>query len=185
MRRSQRSNSTGVNIGTARIEARTVIWAAGVAASPAAHWIGAKCDRVGRIEVNPDLAVPGHPEIFAIGDTALAVDVNGKPLPGIAPVAKQQGRYVGSLIKARLRGAERVEPFHYRDYGNLATIGRKAAVVDFGWIRLRGLFAWLVWTVAHIYFLIGFRNRAIVALNWLWAYFTFQRGARLITGPRL
>jgi NADH dehydrogenase len=154
-----------VNIGTARTEARTVIWAAGVAASPAAHWIGAKCDRVGRIEVNPDLAVPGHPEIFAIGDTALALDVNGKPLPGIAPVAKQQGRYVGSLIKARLRGAERVEPFHYRDYGNLATIGRKAAVVDFGWIRLRGLFAWLVWTVAHIYFLIGFRNRAIVALN--------------------
>jgi NADH dehydrogenase len=176
-------DSSGVNIGMARIEARTVIWAAGVAASPAGHWIGAKCDRVGRIEVNPDLAVPGHPEIFAIGDTALALDANGKPLPGIAPVAKQQGRYVGSLIKARLRGAERVEPFHYRDYGNLATIGRKAAVVDFGWIRLRGFFAWLIWTVAHIYFLIGFRNRTIVALNWLWAYFTFQRGARLITGP--
>ena len=176
-------DSSGVKIGQARIEARTVIWAAGIAASPAGHWIGVKCDRVGRIEVDPNLAVPGHPEIFAIGDTALALDAHGKPLPGIAPVAKQQGRYVGSLIKARLRGAERVEPFHYRDYGNLATIGRKAAVVDFGWIRLRGFFAWLVWTVAHIYFLIGFRNRTIVALNWLWAYFTFQRGARLITGP--
>jgi NADH dehydrogenase len=176
-------DSSGVTIGPARIEARTVIWAAGVAASPAGQWIGAKCDRVGRIEVDPDLSVPGHPEIFAIGDTALALDANGKPLPGIAPVAKQQGRYVGNLIRARLRGTQRVEPFHYRDYGNLATIGRKAAVVDLGWIRLRGFFAWLIWTVAHIYFLIGFRNRTIVALSWLWAYFTFQRGARLITGP--
>ena len=176
-------DSSGVNIGMTRVEARTVIWATGVAASPAGHWIGAKCDRVGRIEVNPDLAAPSHPEIFAIGDTALTLDANGKPLPGIAPVAKQQGRYVGSLIKARLRGAQRVEPFHYRDYGNLATIGRKAAVVDFGWIRLRGFFAWLVWTAAHIYFLIGFGNRTIVAPNWLWDYFTFQRGARLITGP--
>jgi NADH dehydrogenase len=177
-------DSSGVEIGPARIEARTVIWAAGVAASPAGHWIGAKCDRVGRIEVDPDLSVPGHPEIFAIGDTALALDANGKPLPGVAPVAKQQGRYVGGLIKARLRGAERVQPFHYRDYGNLATIGRKAAVIDFGWIHLRGLVAWVIWSAVHIYFLIGFRNRAMVALDWLWAYFTFQRGARLITGSR-
>jgi len=177
-------DSSGVEIGPARIEARTVIWAAGVAASPAGHWIGAKCDRVGRIEVDPDLTVPGHPEIFAIGDTALALDANGKPLPGVAPVAKQQGRYVGGLIKARLRGAERVQPFHYRDYGNLATIGRKAAVIDFGWIHLRGLVAWVIWSAVHIYFLIGFRNRAMVALDWLWAYFTFQRGARLITGSR-
>jgi NADH dehydrogenase len=177
-------DSSGVKIGTTQIEARTVIWAAGVAASSAGYWIGAKCDRVGRIEVDPGLSVPGHPEIFAIGDTALALDANGKPLPGIAPVAKQQGRYVGSLIKARLRGAERVEPFHYRNYGNLATIGRKAAVIDFGWIHLRGLVAWVIWSVVHIYFLIGFRNRAMVALDWLWAYFTFQRGARLITGSR-
>jgi NADH:ubiquinone reductase (H+-translocating) len=177
-------DSSGVKIGAARIEARTVIWAAGVAASPAGHWIGAECDRVGRIKVDPNLAVPGHPEIFAIGDTALALDANGTPLPGIAPVAKQQGRYVGSLIKARLRGAERVEPFHYRSYGNLATIGRKAAVIDFGWIHLRGLVAWVIWSVVHIYFLIGFRNRAMVALDWLWAYFTFQRGARLVTGSR-
>jgi NADH dehydrogenase len=175
---------SGVEIGPARIEARTLIWAAGVAASPAGRWIGAKCDRVGRIEVDPDLSVPGRPEIFAIGDTALALDATGKPLPGIAPVAKQQGRYVGSLIKARTRGVERVKPFRYRSYGNLATIGRKAAVIDFGWIHLRGRVAWVIWSVVHIYFLIGFRNRAMVALDWLWAYFTFQRGARLITGSR-
>ena len=173
-----------MTIGAAHIEARTVIWAAGVAASPAGHWIGAECDRVGRIKVDPNLAVPGHPEIFAIGDTALALDAAGRPLPGIAPVAKQQGRYVGRLIKAQLRGAKRVEPFHYRNYGNLATIGRKAAIIDFGWIHLRGLIAWVIWSVVHIYFLIGFRNRAMVALDWLWAYFTFQRGARLVTGSR-
>jgi NADH dehydrogenase len=172
-----------VTIGTARIEARTVIWAAGVAASPAGHWIGAKCDRAGRIEVEPDLSVRGHPEVFAIGDTALALDAAGKPLPGVAPVAKQQGRYVARLINNRLRSAVQAEPFRYRNYGNLATIGRKAAVIDFGWVHLRGFIAWVIWTVAHIYFLIGFRNRMIVALNWLWAYFTFQRGARLITGP--
>jgi NADH dehydrogenase len=176
-------DAAGVTIATARVDARTVIWAAGVAASPAGQWIGAKCDRAGRIEVNPDLTVPDHREIFAIGDTALMLDATGKPLPGVAPVAKQQGRYVGSLIKTRLRSVERIEPFSYRNYGNLATIGRKAAVIDFGWIRLRGFVAWLIWMVAHVYFLIGFRNRIIVALNWLWAYFTFQRGARLITGP--
>ena len=178
-------DSAGVTIGAAHIEARTVIWAAGVAASPAGHWIGAERDRVGRIKVDPNLAVPGHPEIFAIGDTALALDAAGRPLPGIAPVAKQQGRYVGRLIKAQLRGAKRVEPFHYRSYGNLATIGRKAAIIDFGWVHLRGLIAWVIWSVVHIYFLIGFRNRAMVALDWLWAYFTFQRGARLVTRSRL
>jgi NADH:ubiquinone reductase (H+-translocating) len=177
-------DSSGVTIGPARIDSRTVIWAAGVAASPAGNWIGAKCDRVGRIEFDQDLTVPGHREIFAIGDTALALDANGNPLPGIAPVAKQQGRYVGNLLKARLRGAEQTEPFRYRSYGNLATIGRKAAVIDFGWIHLRGLVAWVIWSVVHIYFLIGSRNRAMVALDWLWAYFTFQRGARLITGSR-
>jgi len=176
-------DAAGVAVGAERIETRTAIWAAGVAASPAGQWIGAVCDRVGRIAVEADLSVPGHPEIFAIGDTALLSDKSGKPLPGVAPVAKQQGRYVGRLIKARLRGGTPVKPFRYRDYGNLATIGRKAAVIDFGWIHLRGLVAWLIWSVAHIYFLIGFRNRMIVALDWLWAYFTFQRGARLITGP--
>ena len=174
---------SGAKVGATHIEARTVIWAAGVAASPAGHWLGAKCDRAGRIEVHPDLSVPGHPEIFAIGDTALVLNAAGKPLPGVAPVAKQEGRYVGKVIAARLRGAENVTPFHYRDYGNLATIGRKAAVVDFSWLWLRGLAAWLLWAAAHIYFLIGFRNRTIVVLNWIWAYFTFQRGARLIIGP--
>ena len=176
-------DAAGVTIGAVRIEARTVLWAAGVAASPAGQWIGAECDRVGRINVNADLSVPGHPEIFAIGDTALVIDTVGKPLPGVAPVAKQQGIYVGKFIKARMRGGE-VVPFHYRDYGNLATIGRKAAVIDFGWIHLRGSVAWVIWSVAHIFFLIGFRNRLTVALDWLWAYFTFQRGARLITGSR-
>ena len=171
----------GVIVGDERIEARTVIWAAGIAASPAATWIGADHDRAGRIKVNPDLSVPGHPEIFAIGDTALSIDQNGKPLPGVAPVAKQQGYYVARLIKTRLKGKQ-IGPFRYRDYGNLATIGRKAAVIDFGKIRLHGLVAWLIWTIAHIYYLIGFRNRLLVAINWLWAYFTFQRGARLITG---
>jgi NADH dehydrogenase len=176
-------DATGVGLGAARIEARTVIWAAGVAASPAGLWVGAECDRVGRIKVAPDMSVPGHAEIFAIGDTALALDAAGQPLPGVAPVAKQQGTYVGKLIKARLHGTERIGPFRYRNYGNLATIGRKAAVIDFGWIRLRGFVAWMIWSVAHIFFLIGFRNRMMVALHWLWAYFTFQRGARLITGP--
>ena len=176
-------DAAGVTIGAARIEARTVLWAAGVAASPAGQWIGAECDRVGRIKVNADLSVPGHPEIFAIGDTALVIDTVGKPLPGVAPVAKQQGVYVGQLIKARMEGGK-VVPFHYRNFGNLATIGRKAAVIDFGWIHLRGSVAWVIWSVAHIFFLIGFRNRLTVALDWLWAYFTFQRGARLITGSR-
>jgi NADH dehydrogenase len=178
-------DAAGVTTGTARIESRCVIWAAGVAASPAGQWIGAECDRVGRIKVNPDLSVPGHPEIFAIGDTTLALNAAGKPLPGVAPVAKQQGAYVAKLILARLRGAARVKPFRYRDFGNLATIGRKAAVIDFGWIHLRGFVAWVLWSFVHIYFLIGLRNRTIVALHWLWAYFTFQRGARLITGSRL
>lgn len=171
----------GVVAGGERIDARTVIWAAGVAASPAAAWIGADHDRAGRIKVNPDLSVPGHPEVFAIGDTALSLAPDGKPLPGVAPVAKQQGYYVARLIKTRLKGEE-TRGFRYRNYGNLATIGRKAAVADFGRIRLHGLIAWLIWTVAHIYYLIGFRNRLMVAIDWLWAYFTFQRGARLITG---
>ena len=178
-------DASGVTTGTTRIESRCVIWAAGVAASPAGQWIGAECDRVGRIKVNPDMSVPGHPEIFAIGDTTLALNTKGKPLPGVAPVAKQQGAYVARLILARMRGAVPTKPFRYRDYGNLATIGRKAAVIDFGWIHLHGFVAWVLWSVVHIYFLIGLRNRTIVALHWLWAYFTFQRGARLITGSRL
>jgi NADH:ubiquinone reductase (H+-translocating) len=174
----------GVVAAGERIESRTVLWGAGVAASPAGKWIGAKLDRAGRIIVKPDLTVPQHPDIFAIGDTALAVDDEGEPLPGVAPVAKQQGQYLAKLILARATAAAAIGPFRYRNYGNLATIGRKAAVADFGWLRLRGFSAWLVWTLAHIYYLIGFRNRIIVALQWLWAYVTYQRGSRLITDPR-
>jgi NADH dehydrogenase len=171
----------GVMVGNERIQAGVVLWAAGVAASPAAKWLGAESDRAGRVKVNADLTLPGHPEIFVIGDTALATDPKGNPLPGIAPAAKQAGQYVAGVIRARLRG-RLTRPFRYRHLGNLATIGRTAAVADFGWLRLTGWVAWLLWGAVHIYFLIGFRNRLVVALDWLWAYLTFQRGARLITG---
>jgi NADH dehydrogenase len=174
-------DATGVMVGDERIDSETLIWAAGVAASPAARWLGAEKDRAGRVKVNRDLTLPGRPEVFVIGDTAAAVDERGKPYPGVAPVAKQQGAYVARTILARLRG-EPAEPFRYRDYGNLATIGRKSAVVDFGWLRLSGFLAWLLWGIVHISFLIGFRNRLVVLLEWMWAYLTFQRGARLITG---
>ena len=164
------------------IESRTVIWAAGVAASPAAQWLGVEPGRGGRVAVGPDLRLPGHPEIFVIGDTALAVGADGNPLPGVAPVAKQQGRYVARAIAAHLNGETAATPFRYRNAGNLATIGRREAVVDFGWLRLSGWPGWLLWSGAHIYFLIGFRNRLAVAIDWLWSYLTYQRGARLITG---
>ncbi len=177
-----RCDADGVELGERRIEARTILWAAGVEASPAAKWLGAEHDRAGRVLVGPDITLPGHPEIFVIGDTALARDGTGKPLPGVAPVAKQQGAYVARAIKNRLAGRP-TPPFRYRDYGNLATIGRRAAVADFGVLRLSGRIAWLLWGAVHIFFLIGFRNRVAVLLDWLWAYLTFQRGARLITGP--
>jgi len=172
---------SGVSIGAERIETRTIIWAAGVMASPVAEWLGAEHDRVGRIKVGPDLSVPGHPDIFVIGDAALAIGDDDKPLPGVAPVAKQQGKYVARLLIARAKG-EPFRPFHYRDFGSLATIGRKRAVAQMGGLKLSGFPAWLVWSLAHIYFLIGFRNHVVVALNWAWNYLTFQRGTRLITG---
>jgi len=174
-------NRDGVAIGNERIDSRTVIWAAGVAASPAAAWLGIEPGRGGRVPVGPDLTLPGHPEIFVIGDTAQVEGTNG-PLPGVAPVAKQQGVYAARVIAARLAGKLPPGPFRYRDFGNLATIGRREAVVDFGWLRLTGRLAWLAWGAAHIYFLIGFRNRLAVAIDWLWSYITYQRGARLITG---
>jgi NADH:ubiquinone reductase (H+-translocating) len=174
-------DAEGVMVGKERIQAGVVLWAAGVEASPAARWLGVESDRAGRIRVGADLSLPNHPEIFVIGDTALATDPAGHPLPGVAPVAKQAGKYVARVIAARLRGRP-TRPFRYRNLGNLATIGRTAAVADFGWIRLSGWVAWLLWGLVHIYFLIGFRNRLVVALDWLWAYLTFQRGARLITG---
>jgi NADH:ubiquinone reductase (H+-translocating) len=162
-----------VEAGDTRIATFTAIWAAGVQASPAAQWLGAECDPAGRVKVSEDLRVPGHRQVFAIGDTA-ATPI---PLPGIAPVAKQQGRHVAALILGRT-----VRPFRYRDYGNLATIGRRAAVIDFGRLQLSGFPAWLLWSVAHIWFLVGFRSRIVVGLNWLWNYLTFARSARLITG---
>jgi NADH:ubiquinone reductase (H+-translocating) len=174
-------DGAGVSIGTERIETRTIIWAAGVKASPAAEWLGADHDRAGRVKVEPDLSVPGHPNIFVIGDAALLIDADGKPLPGVAPVAKQQGKYVARLLAARAKDKS-MPPFRYRDVGSLATIGRKRAVVQLGRLKLSGFLAWVLWSVAHIYFLIGFRNRLIVALNWAWDYLTFQRGTRLITG---
>lgn len=172
----------GVAIGEERLEARTVIWGAGVIASSAAKWLGAGADRAGRVEVGADLAVPGHPNIFVVGDTACVVQ-NGAPVPGIAPAAKQMGHYAATVIDARIHGRPDPRPFRYRHYGSLATIGRKAAVADFGRLRLWGYPAWALWAVAHIWFLIGWRNRVVVGLNWVWSYATFERGARLITAP--
>jgi NADH dehydrogenase len=173
-------DAQGVSVDGGRIEAATVIWAAGVVASPAASWIGAATDRAGRIKINADLSVPGHPEIFAAGDTASVADRDGRPVPGIAPAAKQMGTYVGKVIAARVRGQAAPGPFVYHHLGDLATIGRKSAVVKLGVFQLTGLLGWLFWSVVHIYFLIGVRNRFVVAVNWLWNYVTFQRGARLI-----
>jgi NADH:ubiquinone reductase (H+-translocating) len=168
-----------------RIDAATIVWAAGVVASPAANWIDAAHDRAGRIEVNPDLSVPGRPEIFAVGDTATVMARDGRPVPGIAPAAKQMGSYVAKVIAARAEGAKPPSPFVYHHAGDLATIGRKSAVVQLGVFRFKGFLGWLFWSVVHVYFLIGIRNRFVVALNWLWSYLTFQRGARLIgTGSR-
>ena len=174
-------DGAGVTVGSERIETRTIIWAAGVKASPVAEWLGVVSDSAGRVTVAPDLSVPGHPDIFVIGDAALAAGADGKPLPGVAPVAKQQGQYVAKLLIARAEGKS-VPPFRYRDYGMLAAIGRKRAVAHLGRIKLTGFVAWVLWSVAHIYYLIGFRNRLIVAMNWAWDYLTFQRGTRLITG---
>ncbi len=175
----------GVTLDGGRVEAATVIWAAGVVASPAAKWLDAPRDGAGRIKVNPDLSVPGHQEIFAVGDTALVVQQNSKPVPGIAAAAKQMGHYVGGVIAARIRGRSAPGAFVYRHLGDLATIGRKSAVVKLGIFQLTGFLGWLFWSGVHIYFLIGLRNRFVVALNWLWSYLTFQRGARLIgTAPR-
>ena len=159
--------------------ARNILWAAGLAASPAATWLHVAADRAGRIEVLDDLSIPNHPEIFAIGD-CISKSWEGKPAPGIAPAAKQMGRYTAAVIRTRVEGASPPPRFRYRHQGSLATIGRNKAIVDFGWMTLSGRFAWLLWVFAHIYFLIGFRSRIVVALDWLWAYVTFRRGARII-----
>lgn len=171
----------GVRIGNDFVPAATAIWAAGVQASRAAEWLGVVPDRAGRVPVDAALMVPGIDNVFVIGDTAACADGKGASLPGVAPVAKQQGQHVARTICTRIAGGMG-RPFRYRNYGNLATIGRKRAVADFGWITFSGFPAWVLWCVAHIWFLAGFRNRFIVGLNWLWNYLTFERGARLITG---
>ena len=176
--------ATGVTLGDENASAGTVIWAAGVAASPAADWLAVAGDRAGRVLVGSDLRPLGLDDIFVIGDTALIHDDAGKPLPGIAPVAKQQGAYVAGLIKAHLAGKPELPPFRYRDRGQLATVGRKTAIIAFGRLRVKGWLAWWIWGIAHIYFLISLRNRLIVMTQWLWSYVTFERGARLITGRR-
>lgn len=173
-------HADGVVCKDRQIRAGAVFWAAGVRASPAAQWLGAPADKAGRVTVEPQLTVPAHPDIFVIGDTALVEQENGKPVPGLAPAAKQQGQYVGEVIKARLHNRAVPGPFRYRNYGNLSTIGKHTAVVDFGGVKLRGRLAWLVWAVAHIYFLIGVRNRLLVALSWLWLYIKGDRAARII-----
>jgi NADH:quinone reductase (non-electrogenic) len=174
-------DSGGVSIGSDRIESRTIIWAAGVKATPAAEWLGAEHDRAGRVKVELDLSVPGHPNIFVIGDAALMLGANGKPLPGDAGVAKQQGNYVAKLLLARSK-SETFPPFRYRGLGAIAAIGRKSAIVQIHSLKLSGLPGWLVWSVAQIYYMSGLRNRSIVAMNWVWSYLTLRRGMRLITG---
>jgi len=173
-------DEAGVRVGDERVPARTVLWAAGVAASPLGRALGAPLDRAGRVKVEPDLTLPGHPEVYAAGDLAVVVRRDGQLVPGLAPAAIQEGRHVARNMVRALRGEPRL-PFHYLDKGSLATIGRGRGVgVVFG-RHLRGALAWLAWLFVHIFFLIGFRNRVLVILEWAWQYLTFRRGARLIT----
>jgi NADH dehydrogenase len=168
-------------VGEERIPATVVLWAAGVAASSLGTRLAAPVDRAGRVLVNPDLTIPSHPEVFVIGDLATLKDEHGNPLPGVAPVAMQEGRFVAKTVARDLKKKPR-QNFHYFDKGSLATIGRAAAVAQIRKLHISGYFAWLAWLFVHIFFLIGFRNRLIVLIQWAWSYFTYERGARLITG---
>ncbi len=173
-------------IGDERITAGTMIWAAGVQASPAARWLGVEAGKGGQIPVGADLTVPGHPEIHAIGDTSAHVPEGAeRPLPGVAPVAKQMGAYTGRRIARAAAGKAPGGPFRFRDRGSMATIGRNRGIVQMGRLRVRGFPGWMLWGLAHVYFLIGFRNRLAVLMNWTWAYTTWQRGVRLITGAQI
>jgi NADH dehydrogenase len=167
-------DAEGVSLGEERIAARTVLWAAGVKSSPLGACLGVPLDRAGRVRVEPDLSLPGHPEVFVVGDLALIEGV-----PGIAPAAKQMGRHAARNIRLSMEKKPR-RSFKYRDYGQLATIGRNAAVAMLGRLHLSGYPAWLTWLIAHIYFLINFRNRLVVMIDWAWAYWTFQRHARIV-----
>ena len=177
-----RCDAEGVSLGAENIAAGTIVWAAGVSASPAANWLGIAGDRAGRVPVTKDLRAPGQKRIFVIGDTAQVLNPDARPVPGIAPAAKQQGAFVSRWLRAQFAGREVPAVFAYADRGLLATIGRKAAVISYRRLRLKGRFAWWLWGAAHIYFLVNLRNRIIVMTQWLWAYFVFERGARLITG---
>ena len=177
-------DANGVVVNGERIFAGTVLWAAGVVASPAAKWLGLEADRAGRIKVGPDLSVPGLPDVFAIGDTALAMAWDGKPVPGLAAAAKQEGVYLASVLRARLRGHAAPPPFRYQHRGSLATIGRESAVADFGKLRLTGAAAWWLWGAVHALLLVGLRNRLTVVVGWMWSYFTYDVGVRLITGEK-
>ncbi|MEL4890683.1 NAD(P)/FAD-dependent oxidoreductase [Xanthomonas protegens] len=172
----------GYRLGSTFVPARTVVWAAGVAASPLAKTLQTPLDRSGRVQVQSDLSVPGHPELFVAGDLAALQQADGRPVPGVAPAAKQMGRHVADTLRRRLRGDTASVPFRYADYGNLATIGRMAAIVHLGRLQLSGVLAWWFWLAAHVFFLIGFRNRVVVLLNWAWAYWSYQRAARIILG---
>ena len=176
-------------MGQTRMNAAVILWAAGVAASSLGKKLQVPVDRAGRVLVQPDLSIHGHPEVFVIGDLAALNDKSGKLLPGVAPVAILEGRYVAKVIRREIEHGkistgrpEQREPFHYWDKGSLATIGRAAAVAEFGKIHISGFLAWLAWLFIHILFLIGFRNRVLVFIQWAWSYFTYERGARLITG---
>jgi NADH dehydrogenase len=173
----------GVRIGSERVNAATVLWTAGVAASPLVATLGAPLDRAGRVMVAPDLTIPGHPEVFVVGDAAFLLDAQGKPLPGVAQTAMQQAAHAARMIVRRLDG-EPTLPFRYRDKGSMAIVGRNAAIADLGWLRFAGLPAWLAWIFLHIFMLIGFRNRLVVLIQWAVAYLTFQRSVRLITYQR-
>ncbi len=172
-------NETGVQIGGEHIDAATVLWAAGVEASALGRQTGAEVDRSGRVVVEPDLSIKGHSNVFVAGDMAACKNEGGRPLPGTAPVALQQGQYLGNLISNDLRGIQR-RPFHFIDKGQMATIGRSRAIVEIGKVHLAGRIAWFIWLVVHIYYLTGFRNRIFVVMQWAWSYLTFRRGARLI-----
>ncbi|MEK1873487.1 MAG: NAD(P)/FAD-dependent oxidoreductase [Rhizobium altiplani] len=179
--RVRECTADGVETSEAFIPSRTIVWAAGVQASPAAKWLDVPADRAGRVVVEKDLTAPEHPDVFVVGDTASVIRESGAPVPGIAPAAKQQGAYVAKVIRARLAGNPAPAPFRYRHQGSLATIGRSAAIIDFGRIKLKGWIAWWIWGIAHIYFLIGTRSRFAVAWSWLWIYLSGQHSARLIT----
>ncbi|PAK93393.1 FAD-dependent oxidoreductase [Stenotrophomonas rhizophila] len=172
----------GFQLGEQFVAARTVVWAAGVAASPLARTLEVPLDRAGRVPVQPDLTLDGHPEIFVAGDLAALQQADGRPVPGVAPAAKQMGKHVAATLRARLEGKPSPGPFKYQDFGNLATIGRMAAIVHLGRLQLSGVLAWWFWLAAHVFFLIGFRNRIVVLLNWAVAYWSYQRSARIIFG---